>query len=170
MKVKLIMAITADGCIAKGVDHTPMDWTSTEDKKHFREATQAAGVLIMGLNTYETIGRALPNRLNVILTYDEREYHPGVLEHKSGDVKIILKELEDRGYKEVIIAGGTFVNSLFLKEGLLDEIQLTIEPTVFGSGMREDYCLQRSDLDLLVEIDPLETSSYFDDHFNLSEG
>ena len=41
---------------------------------------------------------------------------------------------------------------------------------VFGSGMREDYGLQRSDLDLLVEIDTLETSSYFDDHFNLSEG
>ncbi|HBE93323.1 MAG TPA: hypothetical protein DDW55_12700 [Gammaproteobacteria bacterium] len=41
---------------------------------------------------------------------------------------------------------------------------------VFGSAVRDDYDPQHSDVDLLVEIEPQETSSYFDDYFNLLEG
>ncbi len=40
---------------------------------------------------------------------------------------------------------------------------------VFGSAVREDFDSQRSDLDLLVEIDPVLSSSYFDDYFGLRE-
>ena len=40
---------------------------------------------------------------------------------------------------------------------------------VFGSAVREDFDPQRSDLDLLVEIDSAVNSSYFDDYFGLRE-
>ena len=40
---------------------------------------------------------------------------------------------------------------------------------VFGSAVREDFDPQHSDLDLLVEIDPAVSSSYFDDYFGLRE-
>lgn len=40
---------------------------------------------------------------------------------------------------------------------------------VFGSAVREDFDLQRSDLDLLVDIDSAVSSSYFDDYFGLRE-
>ncbi len=41
---------------------------------------------------------------------------------------------------------------------------------VFGSAVRNDYDPQRSDVDLLVKIEPQKTGSYFDDYFNLREG
>ena len=40
---------------------------------------------------------------------------------------------------------------------------------VFGSAVREDFDPERSDLDLLVEIDPQTSDSYFDDYFGLRE-
>lgn len=37
------------------------------DLKHFREVT-TGGAIIMGRNTFESIGRALPNRQNIVIT------------------------------------------------------------------------------------------------------
>ena len=46
-----------------------------------------------------------------------------------------MAELEGRGYSEAVMAGGAGANALFLKAGLVDEIWLTIEPLVFGTGI-----------------------------------
>ncbi len=136
MKTRLVMVMTADGIIAKGSDHNPMDWTSKEDKKLYKQTSKEAGVIILGKSTYDTFGSPLPGRLNIVLTKESRVDQPGLLEHKQGDVKIILNDLEKRGFEMALICGGTFVNSLFLQENLIDEIQLTIEPKIFGSGLR----------------------------------
>ena len=128
--------MTADGYIAKDENHTPMQWTSPEDKKLFRQMTKAAGVVVMGRKTYDTIGAPLPGRLNIVLTSQQRDDQPNVLEHKNGNLQDILNELQGRGFKEVIVAGGTAVNTAFLKANLIDEIHLTIEPLLFGSGLR----------------------------------
>ncbi|MBT4722916.1 dihydrofolate reductase [Candidatus Falkowbacteria bacterium] len=136
MLTRLIMVMTADGVIAKGSDHNPMDWTSAEDKAHFKEVSKDFGVMIMGQSSYDAIGSPLPGRLNIVLTKEKRTDQPGLLEHKQGDIKVILQELEKRGHDKVLICGGTFVNSLFLQENLIDEIQISIEPKLFGSGLR----------------------------------
>jgi len=94
------------------------------------------GVMIMGQSSYDAIGSPLPGRLNIVLTKEKRTDQPGLLEHKQGDIKVILQELEKRGHDKVLICGGTFVNSLFLQENLIDEIQISIEPKLFGSGLR----------------------------------
>jgi dihydrofolate reductase len=39
------------------------------------------------------------------------------------------------GYKEALLGGGSFLNSLFLEKKLISEIVLTIEPKIFGSGL-----------------------------------
>ena len=46
-----------------------------------------------------------------------------------------MADLAARGVTRSMICGGTYVNSKFLKENLIDEIQITIEPKLFGSGM-----------------------------------
>jgi dihydrofolate reductase len=56
MKTFIIAALTADGFIAKGSDHLSVEWTSKEDRKFFSDRTKKAGVVVMGLNTYKTIG------------------------------------------------------------------------------------------------------------------
>ncbi|MBI5023261.1 MAG: dihydrofolate reductase [Candidatus Magasanikbacteria bacterium] len=136
MKVILLMAITVDGKIAKTVDHLA-NWTSKADKKIFVEETKKAGVIVMGETTYNTIGRPLPGRLNVVLSLspDTSQNIPGVLEFTSTPPRELLQELAGRGFNSVIIGGGATINGLFLKENLIDEVWLTIEPRIFGEGL-----------------------------------
>ena len=141
--------MSADGIIAKNSDHNPTSWTSKEDQELYKKITKEAGVMIFGRKTYDAIGFPLPGRLSIVLTRDAREDIPEKLEHKQGDLKTILSELESRGFKQVIIGGGTSVNTKFLEPGLVDEIQLTIEPKLFGSGLR---LFDNLDIDLNLEL------------------
>ncbi|MBI5221369.1 MAG: dihydrofolate reductase [Candidatus Magasanikbacteria bacterium] len=136
MKVILLMAITVDGKIAKSPDH-PATWTSRADKKVFVAETKKAGVIIMGETTYDTIGKPLPGRLNIVMSLspDKNKNIPGLLEFTNTPPKELLAELESRGFSSVIIGGGATINGLFLREKLIDEIWLTIEPKIFGEGL-----------------------------------
>lgn len=48
-----------------------------DDLKHFREVT-TGGAIIMGRNTFESIGRALPNRQNIVITRGTHDPVEGV--------------------------------------------------------------------------------------------
>jgi dihydrofolate reductase len=150
MKSILMMAITLDGKIAKYTDH-PATWTSGADKKIFVEETKKAGVIVMGQTTYDTIGRPLPGRLNIVLniTPDTSKNIPGSLEFTNTQPKELLEELEKRGFSSVIIGGGSTINGLFLKAGLIDEIWLTIEPKLFGEGLS---LFKGAEVDLNLEL------------------
>lgn len=160
MKVTLMMVMTADGFIAKNPNQTSTDWTSSADKEIFIERTKEAGVIIMGLTTYQTIGKPLPGRLNMIMTLepDKSLNIPDKLEYTNTPPEKLLKELENRGFKEVILGGGTTINSLFLNAGLVDEIQITIEPLLFGGGLTLFKNLDLNQKLELVEIKNLGNS------------
>jgi len=134
MKIILMMAVTADGKIAKNSEHFP-DWTSKEDKKFFAETTKAAGVVIFGENTYQTFPKPLSDRLNVV--FSEKGNLPVMegVKWVSGEPEKVLAELEKMGYKSAILGGGAYLNTQFLQKGLIDEIWLTIEPKIFGNGL-----------------------------------
>ncbi len=136
MKVILLMAITLDGKIAK---HTTQlaDWTSKADKKIFVEETKKAGVIIMGKTTYDTIGKPLPGRLNIVmeLNADSSKNIYNSLEFTETPPRELIQQLTDRGFNNIILGGGSTINGLFLKENLVDEIWLTIEPKIFGEGL-----------------------------------
>nr|AIA13128.1 RibD C-terminal domain protein [uncultured bacterium] len=136
MKVFLIAATTADGKIGLAKDHHA-DWTSKEDKQLFVKLTKESGVMIMGMNTFKTIGRGLPGRKTIVYSYDSK-----VIEGVEGDVEVtsdepekLLQELSDQGHKSVAICGGAQIYSLFLSKGLVDELYLTVEPVLFGDGI-----------------------------------
>lgn len=152
------MVMTTDGFIAKDNASPSTAWTSGADKKIFVQRTKEAGAIIMGLTTYQTINKPLPGRLNVILThYPEKEQSiPGQLEFTDKPARELLQELESRGYKEVILGGGATVNSLFLKEGLIDELQITIEPTLFGGGLTLFQNLNLNEKLELLELNKLD--------------
>ena len=135
MKVTLMMAITLDGRIGKSPDHFP-DWTGKADKKLFVALTKRAGALIMGSKTFDTIGKPLPGRKNVIMSRNKtRKSEWDNLVFTDASPRDILKNLETEGFSEVILAGGALVNSLFAEEKLIDEIIVTISPQIFGVGM-----------------------------------
>ena len=131
MKTFIIAAITADGFIGKNSTHLA-DWTSKEDKQFFIKMTKRAGVVIMGQNTYETIGKPLPGRLNIIYSHD-KEYEGVEVTQK--DPRELLEDLENRGYKEAAIGGGATIYTMFMEQGLVDKLYLSIEPVLFGKGI-----------------------------------
>ena len=130
----MMMAVTADGKIAHNDSHFP-DWTSREDKKLFAEVSKKHKVLMMGEKTYNTLPGPLKGRLNVVFTLKKDLPETAGVKWVEGDPVDVLKELEKEGYTSALLGGGTYLNTLFLKNNLIDEIILTVEPKIFGSGL-----------------------------------
>ena len=128
------MAITADGKIAKDSSQFA-DWTSIEDKMIFAKISKECGAVLMGENTFKTFPSPLKERLNVVFSENKNNPELDGVKWVSGAPEKVLQELRDLGYKKVILGGGSFLNSLFLKKGLINEIMLTIEPKIFGTGL-----------------------------------
>lgn len=138
MKVFIIAAVTIDGFIARDSQQISTSWTSAEDKKFFSQRTKAAGVVVLGRKTYETIGRPLPGRLNVIYTTDAAgvKEKPGQLQVTQLLPPNLIKQLEHAGHKEIAICGGPSIYTMFLKSGVVDTLYLTMEPILFGKGIK----------------------------------
>ncbi len=156
MKIIMMMAITADGKIAKDSAQFA-DWTSREDKKLFVEISKSCGVIMMGENTFKTFPAPLKDRLNVVFSErSDNQEIPGV-KWVSGDIENVIKEIEALGYEKALLGGGAYLNSLFLEKNLIDEIMLTVEPKIFGTG------LSLFNKDLNADLKLLETRKLNDD-------
>jgi len=66
LEVVHVVAMDQQRCIGKNND---LPWHIPADLKHFKEITQG-GVVIMGRKTLESMGRALPKRVNWVITRD----------------------------------------------------------------------------------------------------
>ena len=90
--MKIIAALTEDRVIGK---NNSIPWHIPEDFKHFKEETQNSTIL-MGRKTYESIGRPLPNRDNVVISRtleDEKVYIARSLEEALAKAKEIGKDI-----------------------------------------------------------------------------
>ncbi len=138
MKTILYMAMTVNGKIAKPDGDS--EFTSKEDNKLFVAMCKKVGNAIIGKNTYTYIhskGYQQSDILTVVLTHDatllaKRSAHTIFTDKHPRDVLAMLKEKE---YKEALVCGGGILNSSFLKEGLIDEIYIDIEPLILGRGI-----------------------------------
>lgn len=137
MKIIMIVAISADGKVAKNTTQKSTDWTSNADKKLFIKTTKNSGVVIMGRTTYQTIGIPLKNRLNIILTSTPNNYSniENLLEFHNKTPIQIKTYLENKGFDTAVLCGGTKTYTDFIKANCVDEIYLTIEPKLFGNGI-----------------------------------
>lgn len=133
MKTFIIAALTADGFIAKDALHSSMGWSSKADKKRFVELTKQAGVIVIGSSTWKTIGRPLPDRVNIIYSRSGGDFNGA--EVTQLPPRELLKSLEARGFKSVAICGGSQIYTMFMKAGVVDTLYLTIEPHLFGKGV-----------------------------------
>jgi len=147
INVFIIAALTADGCIARDNSAPSTVWTSKVDKKRFSELSKRAGVVVMGSVTYETIGKPLPGRLNIVYVPPGGKTYEGV-ETTSKPPAELIADLEKRGVKEVAICGGSTIYTMFMKSGLVTSLYLTIEPVIFGSGVR----LFKESIDAKLEL------------------
>lgn len=69
------MIVAFDKNLAIGMDNKLL-WSLPKDLKHFKNLTMG-NVMLMGRKTYESIGKALPGRVSVVLTRDKSFKAPG---------------------------------------------------------------------------------------------
>lgn len=139
MKVILFMAVSLNGIIAR--ENNEEDFLSEDNWKTFVELSHKTGCMIWGRKTQE-----------VVLGW-EKEYIDALKEIKkvvvSSNLSLTLGEnyilasspqdalnkLSAEGFKEVILTGGSILNSSFAKENLIDEVILNVEPAITGEGI-----------------------------------
>ncbi len=141
MKVTLVASITADGFIAQSKEQSSLDWTSREDTRFFIQKTKEIGVVIMGATTFETIKpQYLPFAGRTIVVMSRSKTYPQFdqkeVRAESGTAAEVLEKLEKQGLAQVVLGGGASVYTQFMQAGLVDELFLTVEPIVFGSGVK----------------------------------
>jgi dihydrofolate reductase len=151
MKVFLVAAITADGFIGRNAGHLA-DWTSREDKKLFVRLTKQAGTMVMGSKTFATIGRALPGRKTIVYTTRPDEFSVDGVEATDESPVELVARLENDGVEALAVCGGASIYALFMDAGVVDELYLTIEPLLFGTGVP----LFSSELDCKLSLLDLE--------------
>jgi dihydrofolate reductase len=81
-----------------------LPWHLPADLTHFKQVTMGKPI-IMGRKTYESIGRPLPGRTNIVLTRDESFQADGVV--LTGSLENALDCAASEGAEEVMIIGGS---------------------------------------------------------------
>lgn len=135
MRVFILSVVTADGFIARNSGQISLEWTSREDKVLFMRLTKEAGVVVMGSTTFATFNRALPGRRLIIYTHHPETITTEGVETTTESPKQLMARLADESATSVAICGGSQIYSQFMEAGVVDEIYLTIEPVLFGSGI-----------------------------------
>jgi dihydrofolate reductase len=106
--VSIVVAFDDNGIIG---DKGRLPWNIPEDLRKFKEITLGK-VVIMGRKTYESIGKPLPGRVNIVLTKKKNYAPQGVL--VCGDFKESIKKAAEYK-KEIFVIGGAEIYKQALK-------------------------------------------------------
>lgn len=103
-----------------------LPWTLKSDLKYFRKLTMGHTV-VMGRKTYESIGKPLEGRKNIVMTHD-RHYQAEGVEVVTGFASLMAKIVQDE--KVFVIGGGNLYRQAIL---LADKIIVTeVKASVYG--------------------------------------
>lgn len=98
-------------------------WNLPQDLKRFKELTTGKTV-VMGRKTYESIGRPLPNRRNIVLSKDKDLLIPGC--------EVFDSVLEVLGLGDITVIGGEEIYKLFLP--FTRKLELTVVLDTFSDA------------------------------------
>lgn len=115
-----------------------MPWSLKGDLKYFRKVTEG-NTVVMGKRTYESIGRPLPNRKNIVVTHNPIADENVI---SLNDINSVLK-LEG----DVFIIGGMSLYSHFLpyaEELYLTEINAQFEADTFFPKFDKDAYIKKT--------------------------
>jgi dihydrofolate reductase len=129
MKIIAIAAVGRNGELGKD---NKLPWNIPEDMEFFKKSTEGHTV-VMGRRTFESLGRPLPNRRNIVLS-TQNWSHAGV-EVIANQIEVIRKLDED----VVFVIGGenTYTHLLpYLDEIWLTEIDEDFEADTYFPGYK----------------------------------
>ncbi len=101
----LVAAIGENGVIGRD---NQLPWRLKSDLQYFKRVTMGKPV-VMGRKTYESIGKPLPGRTNIVVTRDPSFSAPGILTaHTIGEAMTLAREdAHKRGADAIAVIGGT---------------------------------------------------------------
>ena len=117
MIISAIVAVSKNGVIGKGND---IPWYLPADLKYFKRTTLHHHVL-MGRKTFQSMGRPLPKRTNVVITRDPFFIASNVIVVRS--LEEALEVARNNGETEAFVIGGGQIYELSMS--LLDRIYYT---------------------------------------------
>ena len=106
MKITLVAAIASNNVIGK---KNSLPWNIPEDLKRFKQMTSGHTIL-MGRKTFDSIGRPLPNRQNIVMTKDENFEREGIKVINDFDEAL---ELIKESNEDIFVIGGSKIYELF---------------------------------------------------------
>lgn len=119
MILSIISAIGNNNEIGKA---NALLWNLPADMKHFRETTSGHPV-IMGQKTFESIGRPLPNRRNIVITLDKSFQAEGVeIVYSPDELEKLLNKTMSASEEAFVIGGGQ-IYKLFIDKA--DKLYIT---------------------------------------------
>ena len=139
MKVILYMAQTINGIIAR--NNYEEDFLSHENWKVFLSLVKEFGCFVIGRKTYEEVKKWKDynfdkiNATKIIISNNphfklDRRYILATSPEEA------IQTASNLGFKKILLTGGGTINSAFMKNSLVDEIIIDIEPFVLGNGTR----------------------------------
>jgi len=147
MKISIIAVIGENNELGK---NNKLLWRLKTDLKHFQEITSGHPI-IMGRKTFESLGKALPKRRNIVITRNTDFVAPDIeVVHSLEDALALVKQ--DETVMEAFITGGEQIYREAMK--IADKLYIThveatdkdadaffpeIIPIVFGETNRERY-------------------------------
>jgi len=122
MRVAMIWAMAENRVIGR---NNNLPWHLPNDLKYFKQLTTGEPV-IMGRKTYDSIGRPLPNRVNIVVTRDADFMADGIKVVHNLESALDLADAEClmSGAEEVIIMGGAQIYQLGLP--VADRLYVTL--------------------------------------------
>lgn len=118
--ITIVVAMGLDNEI--GADNKLL-WHLPKDLKHFKELTSEHPI-IMGRKTYESIGKPLPNRTNIVISRKKDWFEEGIL--IVGSVKEAVKFAKKIDEEVFIIGGGSIYEQTL---DVADQLEVTLVKT-----------------------------------------
>lgn len=138
--ITIIAAIAKNNELGKNND---LIWRLPADLKRFKKRTSGHFIL-MGRNTFESIGRPLPNRTTVIITRNKDYFKEGCLIAHSLEQAIEMSKDEE----QVFVIGGAQVYENAIENDLADVLDITLVHEEFDA----DVFFPEIDLNIWKEV------------------
>ena len=139
MKTTLIFVSSLDGKVTKWGDSRVKLWSSKEDQDYFKKTWHDSRLIVMGSKTFNANPLPpSPNHLLIIMTAHPEQYKQwevsGQVEFTKESPLELCARFKSTGHEQMLVVGGAHVATSFLKDQLIDELWLTLEPKIFGAG------------------------------------
>ncbi|TAI47821.1 dihydrofolate reductase family protein [Flagellimonas allohymeniacidonis] len=143
-RITIHMVSSLDGFVAK--ENGSVSWMHSKDtyekgveltKEYIADFLASIDCYVMGSRTYEhavELGWPYGEVPVFVLTHRNLESERKSVHFLSGDLTEIVTEQLKPNFTNIWMVGGTMLTKKFLQLGLADEINITIIPTLLGSG------------------------------------